>query len=333
MLPCILGLSGLSLTADERAFFSEAEPAGFILFGRNVADKGQLRALTDDLRALTGRADLPILIDQEGGRISRLRPPEWPAFPAQSSFAALYQRAPFSAMEAARVNAQAIGLTLSEVGINVACLPVLDLGHPDGHSVIGDRALGSEPMQVAALGRSILDGLQAGGVTGVIKHMPGHGRAQADSHAELPVVTAPAAELEQDLAPFRRLAGRARIGMTAHILYKEWDPGRPATLSSTIIGEIIRTGIGFEGLLITDDVAMAALSGSIAERGAAALAAGCDLVLHCSGKLGEAEQLAASLPSMGEAARERLAGAVPPPAQDGEIEQLLAKRDALLALA
>jgi beta-N-acetylhexosaminidase len=332
MLPCILGLSGLELTPDERAFFRDADPAGYILFGRNCRDQAQLRALTDELRALAGRDRLPILIDQEGGRVARLKPPVWPDFPPQWRFAELYERAPISGMEAARVNALAIALTLAGAGINIACLPLLDVRQAGAHDVIGDRALGSDPLQVAALGRMVLDGLAAGGVAGVIKHLPGHGRARADSHKELPVVAASAAELESDLIPFRRLAS-APIGMTAHILYPAWDPERPATLSPLIISKVIRASIGFNGLLLSDDIDMAALSGGLEERAGAALA-GCDLVLHCSGDLADNRRVAAALPEIGKAASARLEQAVPPRSPTYEIADLgglLAKRDALLA--
>jgi beta-N-acetylhexosaminidase len=298
LLPCIIGLSGPELTADERAFFRAAAPAGFILFRRNCEDPAQLRALTDALRDLTGRADLPILIDQEGGRIARLRPPHWPDFPAPWRFAELYARAPISAMEAARVNALATAASLAAAGINVACQPVLDLRHPHAHGVIGERALGSDPDQVASLGRMVLDGLAEGGVAGIVKHMPGHGRARADSHFELPVVDAGEEEMEADLAPFRKLAGRARIGMTAHILYSAWDRERPATLSPIVIAEVIRGAIGFDGLLLSDDLEMAALAGSFGERAQRALAAGCDLVLHGSGRLEESREVAEAIPPM-----------------------------------
>jgi beta-N-acetylhexosaminidase len=331
MLPCILGLSGPELTPAERAFFREAEPAGFILFRRNCEDPGQLRALTDSLRDLSGRGDLPILIDQEGGRIARLRPPHWPDIPAPWRFAELYARAPISALEAARVNALAVGLTLAEAGINVACQPVLDLRHPHAHGVIGERALGGDPVQVASLGRMVLEGLAEGGVAGVMKHMPGHGRASADSHFELPVVDASAQELEADFLPFRQLAGRARIGMTAHIVYTAIDPDLPATLSPRVIAEVVRGAIGFEGLLLSDDLEMAALAGSFGERAQRAVAAGCDLVLHGSGVLEEGAQVAEALPAISEAASARLTRAVPQAPQEAyPLEQLLAKRDALL---
>jgi beta-N-acetylhexosaminidase len=331
MLPCILGLSGPAPTPDERAFFREAAPAGFILFRRNIEDPAQLRALTDALRELTGRDDLPIMIDQEGGRIARLGPPHWPQFPAAWRFAELYERAPISALEAARVNALAVAVTLAGEGINIACAPVLDLRHSHAHPVIGERALGSDPVQVASLGRMVLDGLAEGGVAGVVKHMPGHGRAWADSHFELPVVEASAAELEADLAPFRTLADRARIGMTAHILYPAWDGERPATLSPAIIAEVIRGAIGFDGLLVSDDLVMAALAGSLGERALGALAAGCDLVLQGSGVLADGEQVAQALPPIGEPASARLASALQPqPAQLPELRPLLRKRDSLL---
>ncbi len=272
MLPVILGLAGETLDADERAFFRAADPAGYILFARNCRTPPQLRALTDSLRDLSGRSDLPILVDQEGGRVARLAPPHWPAFPAARHFARLYDRAPISAIAAARLNAQAIAVVLAEAGVNVACLPVLDLERPDAHDVIGDRALGAAPRQVAALGRAVLDGLAAGGCAGVVKHMPGHGRAQADSHAGLPVVAADAAALEDDIAPFRALAG-APMGMIAHILYPAWDAARCASLSPAVIGAVIRGRIGFGGFLMSDDIGMAALSGPLAGRAAAAVAA------------------------------------------------------------
>lgn len=333
MLPLILGLSGPELTVDECAFFAQANPAGYILFGRNVADPDQLRALTDELRALTGRDDLPILIDQEGGRVARLRPPHWPDFPAQARFGELYARAPISGLEAARANAAAIGAVLAAAGINVACLPVLDLACADGHDAIGNRAFGGEPMAVASLGRATLDGLAEAGVVGVIKHMPGQGRAGADSHHDLPVVDASVEELASDIMPFARLAARARIGMTGHVIFSAWDAERPATLSQTVISEVIRGRIGFDGLLLTDDIGMGALSGPLAERGQKALAAGCDLVLHCSGVLAEAEELAAALPAMTAEAARRFESARVDRASDlPGLDALLAKRDALLAI-
>jgi beta-N-acetylhexosaminidase len=335
MLPLILGLSGLALTDAERGFFRAADPAGFVLFGRNVEDKAQVRALTDALRALSGRADLPILVDQEGGRVARLAPPVWPPFPAPRRFAELYEKAPISAIEAARANGEALAVLLAEMGINVDCLPLLDVARPGAHAVIGDRALGEEPMRVAALGRALLDGLAAGGVCGVVKHIPGHGRARADSHKELPVVEASVEELEVDLAPFRALRDAA-MAMTAHVLYPAWDAARPATVSPSIIAEVIRGEIGFDGLLMSDDLAMEALSGTLAERTTAALSAGCDVALHCSGVLAESEAVAGAAGEMNAAASARLARAlasVAGKASAKNYEELAAKRDALLAFA
>ncbi len=335
MLPAILGLSGETLTDPERAFIREARPAGFILFGRNIRDRAQLGALTDSLREVTGRADLPILIDQEGGRVARLKPPEWPEFPAGWRFAELYRKAPISGIEAARINAEAIAATLAEVGINVDCLPLLDIRGEGTHDVIGDRALGAEPMQVAALGRAVLDGLEAGGVAGIVKHMPGHGRAAADSHVELPVVAADEAELETDIAPFRALKD-APMAMTAHVLFPAWDADRCASVSPIVIGEVIRGRIGFDGLLMSDDIAMEALSGTHAERAQAALKAGCDLVLHCSGRLEDGKEIAGALGEIGEAATirlERAMACIAGRASAHDPALLTAKRDALLAYA
>lgn len=335
MLAAILGLAGESLSADERAFVRDARPAGFVLFGRNCRDRGQLRRLTDALREICGREDVPILIDQEGGRVARLTPPEWPLFPAAARFAALYAKAPISAIEAARANGQAMAILLAQAGINVNCAPLLDLRHQGAHAVIGDRSFGSEPMWVAALGRAMLDGLAAAGACGVVKHIPGHGRAGADSHTELPVVDASEAELARDLAPFRALRD-APMAMTAHVLFTAWDRERCATLSPRVVGEVIRGEIGFDGLLISDDLAMAALSGSLAGRARAALAAGCDLVLMGSGRLADNEAVAGTAADIGEAARARLDRAmagIAGKASPQPYEALAAKRDALLALA
>lgn len=333
MTPAIFGLSGPALTDDERAFFREADPAGYILFGRNVENREQLRALTDDLKAIHGRERLLISIDQEGGRVARMKPPEWDKYPPGEAFAKLWDVAPASAIEAARANAQALGLDLAEVGITVDYWPVLDVRHPGAHDVIGDRALGSEPMQVAALGRAVLDGLARAGVIGCIKHMPGHGRAQADSHKEMPTVEASEAELETDIEPFRTLA-HAPIGMTAHVRYTAWDAENPATQSEFVVREIIRRRIGFAGLLLSDDIDMEALCGSIPERGVKALAAGCDVVLNCWAKIHDMTGLVEDLPAMGAEAHERLEhalGAIREPS--GDRAELIAKRDALLDLA
>jgi beta-N-acetylhexosaminidase len=334
MTPLILGLAGPSLTDDERAFFRDIEPAGFILFRRNVIDRAQMRALTDELRAIAGRADVPILIDQEGGRVARMQPPEWPAFPPGAAFDRLYDLAPMSAIEAIRANCQALALMLREVGVNVDCLPLLDVRQPGAHDIIGDRALGREPMRVAALGRATLEGLKAGGAVGVIKHVPGHGRAMADSHVELPVVDAPAEELETDLQPFITL-NRAPMAMTAHVVYTAWDTEQCASLSPTVIGEIVRGRIGYDGLLMSDDLGMHALKGSFTDRAAGVIAAGCDVALHCSGDMDEMQACAEGVGEIDPRARERLDAAMATIADRMEqrsFDELIAKRDALLAL-
>ncbi|WP_374410227.1 beta-N-acetylhexosaminidase [Novosphingobium colocasiae] len=334
MLPAIFGLAGLTLGADERAFFRDADPAGYILFGRNVESRAQLRALTDALRAIHGRDRLFICIDQEGGRVARMKPPVWPAYPPGEVFDRLYDVAPATAIEAARANAEALGLDLAEAGITVDCHPTIDVRQPGAHDVIGDRALGSEPLRVAALGRATLDGLARAGVAGCIKHMPGHGRAMADSHKELPTVTASAGELEGDLAPFRALAG-SPVGMTAHVRYTAWDVDNPGTLSSFVIGEVIRRRIGFDGLLLSDDLDMEALSGSVPERAERAIAAGCDLALNCWAKMTDMTGIAARLPQLGDAGMARLDRALTaaPGGSDSDHAALLARRDALLAAA
>lgn len=335
MTPIVIGLAGEVLDPDERALIRDVDPAGFILFGRNCRTRAQVRALTDSLRSACGHDRLAILTDQEGGRVGRLGPPEWPAFPAGAAFAALYQRAPISAIEAARVNALAIASLLREVGINVDCLPLLDVVQDDTHDVIGDRALGSEPMQVAALGKAVLDGLAAGGVAGVIKHVPGHGRAASDSHVELPVVDADEEALALDLAPFRALRD-APIAMTAHVLYPTWDAGRCATVSPIVIEEIVRGVIGFQGLLLSDDLTMEALDGSMPERAAAALGAGCDLGLIGSGRLEDARSAAEAVGEIAAESRTRLDAALSVAAAEPEpvdIAALTEKRDALLGYA
>lgn len=335
MTPAIFGLAGHMLTADERAFFRDADPAGYILFGRNVENRAQLRALTDELRALHGREQLLVSIDQEGGRVARMKPPEWEAFPPGEAFAKLWQVAPASAIEAARANAEALGRDLAEVGVTVDYLPLLDVRQPGAHDVIGDRALGQEPMQVAALGRAVLDGLARAGVTGCVKHMPGHGRAGADSHKELPTVEASEAELETDIEPFRTLKD-APIGMTAHVRYTAWDADRPGTLSPVVINEVIRGKIGFSGLLLTDDIDMEALDGSVPERSERAIAAGCDIVLNCWAKMDDMVGIAERLPAISDAAHSRLERALKgtETTNNGtDRAQLIAKRDALLDLA
>ncbi|NTZ42233.1 beta-N-acetylhexosaminidase [Altererythrobacter sp. SALINAS58] len=335
MTPAIFGMSGARLTDDERDFFRDSVPAGYILFGRNCVDREQIRALTAELRALHGQDDLFICIDQEGGRVARMKPPEWTRFPAGEIFDRLYQVAPASAMQAARLNAHALGLELAEVGITVDCHPPLDIRWPGGHDVIGDRALGAEPMQVAALGRAILQGLADAGVAGCIKHMPGHGRSNTDTHKSMPTIEASAEELAIDMQPFRAL-NHAPIGMTGHLLFTAWDTENAATLSPTIIENQIRGHIGFDGLLLTDDIDMQALSGTIPERSSRAIAAGCDLVLNCWAKMDDMTGIAAALPQAGAKTRERLRAALEGTgAREGPPDkaELLAGRDALLAAA
>lgn len=342
MTPLFLGLAGTQLSDAERALFAAADPAGYILFARNIDSPVQVLELTDSLRDLAGR-DLPILIDQEGGRVARLRPPHWPVFPPGAVFGALYDRAPISAITAARLNAQAIAMVLRDIGITVNCLPLLDVRQADAHDIIGDRAYATDPMWVAALGRATLDGLCARGVCGVVKHIPGHGRAHADSHLELPVVTASRAELEVDFAPFRAL-NSAPMAMTAHVVYTALDPLRCATLSPVIIDEIIRGEICFDGLLMSDDLGMKALGapGQLGEnecldfgaRALASLAAGCDIALHCSGNFAEMRAIVEAVGPITEVAGERLAAAmlcITTPASV-DIAELTAQRDALLAL-
>lgn len=346
MLAAIFGLAGPELAAVERDFFREVDPAGFILFSRNLVDRDQIHRLTDDLRDLAGRDQLPILIDQEGGPVARLGPPAWPAFPAASLFGRLYEKAPITALAASFANGAAIGSMLSDLGINVACLPVLDLAHEGAHAVIGERSFGADPLQVASLGRACLDGLASQGVCGVVKHVPGHGRATSDSHETLPVVTAAETDLADDLIPFTALAD-APIAMTAHIHFTAWtrqDRGRsvhgpearPATFSPILIEEIIRGRIGFQGLLLSDDIGMNALEGNLDERARSALAAGCDLVLHCSGDLAESRLVAKGARPATPEARGRLARAMARPPADGPLptlDELIARRDSLLSSA
>lgn len=339
MKPVIFGLEGEVLGAEERAFFRACEPAGYILFGRNIANdradgRERLRALTDALRDIHGRDDLLVMTDQEGGRVARLGPPLWPAFPAASRFADLYEQAPSSALEACRLNAQAIATMLRAAGITVDAMPLLDVRQADASAIMGDRSFGADPMRVAALGRVALDGLAEGGVAGIVKHMPGHGRARVDSHEERPFVDADAAALESDLAPFRALRA-APFGMMAHIVYPAWDAERPASQSPTVIRTIVRERIGFEGLLMSDDLAMKALEGAEPDRAAAVVAAGCDLALHCHGTVAERAAVAERLPDMTAETRARLDRAMAFAAQplaDVPLEALTAQRDALLAV-
>ena len=289
----ILGCAGLAPSAAERAFFREADPLGYILFARNIESPEQVRRLVDDLRGCAGRADAFVLIDQEGGRVARLPVPPWRASPAAGRIGALYREVPSAGLEAARLNAGLIAADLRGLGIDVDCAPVLDLHLPGAHDIIGDRSFGADANAVAALGRAACEGFLAGGVLPVIKHVPGHGRATRDSHKALPVVdTARDILADTDFAPFRALRDMP-AAMTAHVVYGAIDPAHPATVSPTVLRDIVRGAIGFEGLLIGDDLSMAALQGDLAARATAALAAGCDLVLHCNGILDEMAAVAA----------------------------------------
>ena len=335
MQAAIYGLSGTELSSDERRFFRDAKPAGYILFKRNIECRQQLRGLTDGLRELEGHDEVPILIDQEGGRVARMRPPEWPAFPSGEKFDLLYQLAPSSAIEAARVNGRALGLMLNEAGVNIDCLPMLDVRQMGATDIVGDRALGSDPMQVAALGKAILEGLASAGTLGVIKHIPGHGRALVDSHLELPIVDASEEELAIDLEPFERLR-EAPMGMTSHLLYKAWDPDRPASQSPFVIHHIIRERIGFDGFLMSDDIGMEALAGDHGQRAAACVAAGCDVALHCDGRMENMQLVAAAVGDISQEGEARLARAMAMrfiPDNEMDFAEAVAKRDALLALA
>lgn len=288
----ISGCAGTALGAEEKSFFRRANPWGLILFKRNVEGPAQLKSLTRDFRECVGRADAPVLIDQEGGRVQRLGPPHWPKYPAGARFGELYAKDPLAALAAARAVARLMADDLTSLGINVDCLPVLDVPQEGAHDVIGDRAYARDARIVALIARAVCEGMLAGGVLPVIKHIPGHGRARADSHLSLPVVEAPLAELEAtDFFPFAALAD-APLAMTAHVVFSAIDPELPATLSPKAIS-LIRGRLGFSGLLMSDDVSMKALSGRLDALSAKALAAGCDLALHCNGLLSEMEAVAA----------------------------------------
>ncbi|WOF73919.1 beta-N-acetylhexosaminidase [Parvibaculaceae bacterium PLY_AMNH_Bact1] len=287
----IYGCLGLTLTEAEKRFFAESDPWGFIIFARNIETPEQVRALTSDLRATVGW-NAPILIDQEGGRVARLRPPHWRSYPPARRFGDIYATSASDGLTAARLGAQLIALELRDVGVDIDCLPVLDVPVPGAHDVIGNRAYGEIPEVVSALGEAAMEGALAGGVLPIIKHIPGHGRAGVDSHEKLPIVDTDRETLSTtDFAPFSVLAD-APLAMTAHVIYSAIDAENPATTSSTVISEIIRDEIGFSGALMSDDLSMKALGGSFEERTKASLDAGCDLVLHCNGDMDEMKAVA-----------------------------------------
>ena len=299
----ITGLCEPSLTDAERSFLREAQPWGVIVFDRNIAEPDQLRRLLDDVRRTLGR-DAPVLVDQEGGRVQRLQPPHWPKYPPAAVYGDLYDGNRARGLAAARLGGRLMAEDLAAVGIDVDCAPVADVPVPGADAIIGDRAFGDEPGKVAALAAAFAQGLEDGGVLPVVKHMPGHGRATADSHKKLPVVTAERATLEiSDFAAFRPLAGLP-LAMTAHVVFTAFDPVAPATTSAVIVREVIRGSIGFQGLLMSDDLSMGALTGSLRERTRGVLAAGCDIALHCSGVMEEMLAVAnAAPPLQGAAAR------------------------------
>ena len=298
----ITGLAGTTMTPDERAFLREREPWGFIVFTRNIDTPAQVRRLTASVRDAVGR-DAPVLVDQEGGRVQRLGPPHWPTYPPGAAYGRLYNRNAADGIRAAYLGARLIAADLAAVGVDVDCLPIADVPVAGADSVIGDRAYGESAEKVALLARGVADGLLAGGVLPVLKHIPGHGRATADSHGALPIVETDRETLRTtDFAAFRPLSDLP-LGMTAHIVYTAIDPIAPATTSVTLVRDVIRDWLGFRGLLMGDDISMGALSGSVEERSRAAITAGCDLVLHCNGELDEMRAVASAEPARaGEAA-------------------------------
>jgi beta-N-acetylhexosaminidase len=301
----IFGCLGTDLTADERAFFRDADPLGFILFARNVDTPERTRRLVEDLRSSVARADAPVLLDQEGGRIARLRPPHWRKAPSAQLLGELYARNPEQGLEATQLNSRLLAADVASVGCDVDCVPVLDLRLPKAHPAIGDRAYADRPETVAALGRAAAEGLLAEGVMPVMKHMPGQGRAMVDSHHSLPTVTAKREVLERtDFLPFKLLSDLP-WGMTGHILFEAIDPSAAVTVSARGVKEVIRGHIGFDGLLLSDDLSMHALGGSLGERAARSLAAGCDIAVHCNGRMDEMLDIVARTGSMTEAAGRR----------------------------
>ena len=297
MKACILGCASTTLGDDERRFFRQADPFGFILFARNCGERDQLRRLVADLRDAVGR-EAPVLVDEEGGRVQRMKPPRWRDSPAPGSFGEIYRRDREAALELATLNARLIAEDLHEVGIDVNCAPLLDLQELNGHAVIGDRAFSPDPKTVVELAQAWIGGLRGGGILPVVKHMPGHGRTRVDSHHALPVVDAALDDMDaRDFSPFRSFRDNP-AGMTGHLLYLAIDPENPATLSAKVISEVIRGRIGFDGLLLTDDLSMSALRGSIGERAARAIAAGCDIALHCNGDMDEMRDVVARVPEL-----------------------------------
>ena len=327
----ILGCLGTTLSAEETAFFRDVRPWGFVLFRRNIETPDQVRALTAALRATVDDPDTPNLSDQEGGRVQRLGPPHWRKYPPGRAYGTLTTNDPLVRREVTRLGARLLAHDLSALGINVDCVPVLDVPVPGAHDIIGDRAYGETVAEVATLGRAAAEGLIAGGVLPIIKHMPGHGRSMADSHENLPVVQASRAELEAvDFEPFRILSDMP-MAMSAHVVYTAVDPRNPATTSRTAIRDVIRGSIGFDGLLMTDDLSMKALQGDFEARARKALAAGCDMILHCNGKMDEMKPVVAGTKVLAGKAKRRADAALARLARSPEpfdVEAALARFDA-----
>lgn len=301
----ISGCAGPALSDEEKSYFGREDPWGLILFARNIESPDQVAALTGSFREAVGRADAPVLIDQEGGRVQRMRPPHWMKYPAGKFYGDIYQEDPDAGLRAAWLGVRLIAADLQAVGITVDCLPCLDIRFPDTVDAIGDRALSSDPEAVAALGKAMVEGALAGGVLPVIKHIPGHGRAIVDSHLELPMVGTDKSSLESvDFRPFKALS-KVSLGMTAHIVYAGIDPTAPGTQSRTVIEDVIRTEIGFDGCLISDDISMKALGGEIGDRVRSIVEAGCDIVLHCNGDMSEMEAVATAVPELAGNAKRR----------------------------
>ncbi|PIT00937.1 beta-hexosaminidase [Bradyrhizobium nitroreducens] len=331
----ITGVSGTELTAAEREFIRSERPWGFILFKRNVATPAQVAALVAELRTAAGAPDAPVLIDQEGGRVQRLGPPHWPVYPPGAVFSTLYDTDSALGLTAARLSARLIAADLADLGITVDCLPLADVPVPGADAVIGNRAYGTEPAKVAAIARAVTEGLEQGGVLPVLKHIPGHGRATADTHFKLPTVDTPKDELERtDFAAFKPLSDLP-MAMTAHVVFSAVDPAHPATTSATMIADVIRGAIGFQGLLMSDDVSMNALSGNIAERTRAIFAAGCDVALHCNGNIEEMRAVAGQTPELSGRALERANAALAARKAPQPFDRVAARTelDALIARA
>jgi len=333
---CILGCAGPELSKEEAAFFRDTRPWGFILFGRNVESPDQVRRLTAALRDTVDREDAPILIDQEGGRVQRLKAPHWRTYPPGRAYGRLAGNDPLLKREIARLGARLIAHDLAALGINVDCVPVLDVPDPSGHEIIGDRAYGQTPEEVATLGRAAAEGLIAGGVLPVIKHIPGHGRAMADSHLELPVVHARYGDLDQrDFPPFRALSDMP-MAMSAHVIFTAVDPKRPATTSKKVNRQVIRGAIGFDGLLMTDDLSMKALSGDFTDRARDSLAAGCDVVLHCNGDMAEMKAVVAGTGALKGKAKKRAEAAlarIPRAPEPFDVDEAVARFESALGAA